>query len=750
MVFDKPIPELKVADLDSLYTDGEDCDKRTFAEQRTNLQLVSGEHYVREGSKFWNRIRDNKALTNEQRIKLTKNHIQRVTKIYRNQIEQSAPGIQCVAANERELSDQKAAELNQAYYEYMRECEDLDTKKATWIKNFIEIGEVCVKVFWDPDQGKVNAYEAKMQPDPNHEEGQTDENGDDVDPELVPELDEWGDIQQDESKPVYGGKIVFETFEAFNLRRDRSARTMAESPYLILSKLLPRKALRSMLTSEDDIRKFSAAPFNEWTVFDNNTGQYRAAQDQCLVKEIYFRPGAAIPNGYFFIYTDQIVIAKGELPFGIFPIIHEGFDEQTGNPRSHSVIRHCRPAQIEINRCASKIAEHQVTLGDDKAWIPANTKVSQGALLPGVRINTYTGVEPTITQGRTGDQYLPYLESQVDELYKLANLDEVVQESPNQADMYSNLMASYKFKNKFAIYGSKFERFYIRVIKTALQVAKHSVSEEELVPAIGRSEYISIAEFKNTKDLNYQIKIKARSEDIESQFGKQLTLNHLIQYVGPNLAKEDIGMMIRQSPFLNEEEMFSRFTQKYDNITNDILAMDRGTFRPPRQFDDHAYIIEALTNRMSKGDFERLPFVIQQLYQRKLQMHEQAKAQQLQDIQRSEAGFIPSGGYLVACDFYIGAPGDPTNVKRVRIPSESLSWLIDKLKSQGSQLDQMQNLPMAAQAQIGQMTQQQQPATAGGGASLPQQGNQVPPRVVNPQMPGGTGQSMPGRMNAAA
>lgn len=736
MVFDKAIPELSLDDLNRYYNEGEECDKRVFAEMRTNLQLVAGEHYVREGSKYWNRIRDNKQLSSEQRVKLTKNHIQRVTKIYRNAIESAAPGLTIVAANESELQDQKSAELNLSYWKYIEECEDIHAKKATWIKNFVEIGEVCVKVFWDMDGGQVVGYEAQMQNHPDHPDDLS---------KMVPVLDNWGNPVQDSDKPVYGGKIRIETFEAFNLRRNGSSRTMSESPYLCLSKLIPRAALRSMIKDENDLRIFETAPMNEWTVYDNNTSTYRAVKDQVLVKEIYFRPGPAIPNGYFYIYTDKVKIAEGELPYGIFPIVHEGFDEQTGNPRSHSVIRHCRPPQIEINRCASKMAEHQVTLGDDKAWVPANTKVSQGSMLPGIRVNTFTGVPPTVTPGRTGDQYLPYLESQIDELYKLANLQEMVEDKPESPDLYTNLMRSYRFKKKFSIYGEKFERFLIRVAKTALQIAKKSANEDELVPALGKSEYINIPEFKNSQDINYQIRFEPRSDDVETQFGEQITLNHLIQYIGPQLGKEDIGQMIQLSPFLNKKQMFRKFTQKYDNLENLILSMDRGKPCPPRPFDDHKYIIAGLMARMDQADFDRLPGPIQQLYQQTLQTHEQAEAVQLQQIQRAQSGFVPSGGYMVACDFYEGDPLNPNKTKRVRIPSESINWLIQKLKDQGTEIDALGQMPQAALSDIGTIMQNQKAMI---GQMVPSQSG-VAPGMGGPAPQGMAGQPNPGALNAA-
>jgi hypothetical protein len=65
-------------------------------------------------------------------------------------------------------------------------------------------------------------------------------------------------------------------------------------------------------------------------------------------------------------------------------------------------------------------------------------------------------------------------------------------------------------------------------------------------------------------------------------------------------------MAMRISPFLNKEEMFKDFTLDYDNITNDILALDRGQWRPPGRFDDHKYICKKLSTRMKQADYDFL------------------------------------------------------------------------------------------------------------------------------------------------
>jgi len=163
-------------------------------------------------------------------------------------------------------------------------------------------------------------------------------------------------------------------------------------------------------------------------------------------------------------------------------------------------------------------------------------------------------------------------------------------------------------------------------------------------------------------------------------------------------------MAMRVSPFLNREEIFKDFTLDYDNVTNDILALDRGEWRPPRQFDDHKYVVKKLSTRMNQEDFNFLPPQVQQMYQQKLQMHEQLITKQMQDLQAAEAGFIPSGGYLVAADYYVTEPGgDPNKTKRVRVPSESMAWLLDKLQKQGQTMTDLTEQSPGVQDQLANM-----------------------------------------------
>jgi hypothetical protein len=170
-------------------------------------------------------------------------------------------------------------------------------------------------------------------------------------------------------------------------------------------------------------------------------------------------------------------------------------------------------------------------------------------------------------------------------------------------------------------------------------------------------------------------------------------------------------------------------------VTNDILALDRGNWRPPRKNDDHKYIVKKLSTRTNQEDFNFLPQHVKAMYDKKLEMHEALITQQAQELAAAEAGFIPSGGYQVAMDYYVTEPGgDPNKTRRVRVPSESVAWLLEKLQKQGQQMSDLTSLPPGATQDIaGQLAKGRPPMPPGaaGPAASGQQGqNSIPHGMV--------------------
>lgn len=696
--------ELKNDDLNKIYTEAEEADRDLYAEMRSNVLLISGEHYNRKSSKFYNRIREAKEIPETQRLRLTKNHLHKVYRHYVANILAYAPGVTIVPHNELEMQDRKDAELNKAVLEDAKNKHRVQEKVRQFAQDFVGVGEVACKIFYDPNKGDLKGFEPKMQ---------MDEDGNPVahpmTGEPMQEMDQNGQPAADTEKPIFSGSFVFERIFGFNLMRAPGCKTMEESPFLIIRKMVDLKELKIRYKGDEDkLKKLSPGKDETYIVFDSSRGEYMKTTEQVLIREFYWKPCMEYPMGYWAFSTSEGILEQGELPFGIFPIVWAGFDEYPTTPRGRSILKQVRAIQSEINRAASAMATHQITLGDDKVIYQAGTKLSPGALLPGVRGITFNGMPPQILSGRDGSQYLPYIESQIKELYDVAEMSEENEASPAQVDAYAMLYTSMKQLRKYAIYGEKFEQFLIDFWTIYLELAKKYLPDDELIYAIGRNEQVNIEEFRSTTKLCYQIKVEPRNETLETQLGKQLSMSHVLQYVGTQLGKDDIGRIMKNMPFGNGEEAFRNFTIDEDTIENDFLAIERGKQPDVNEYENHEKAVNLVVARMKEADFEFLAVPVKTAYLTYKAQHEKIMADQAQKLIDAKNEFIPVGGAMVAADLYIPNPDDPSKAaKRVRLPYQALDWLIQKLEAQNMPLQKLEHMNSGVVSDLVSMKQNQ-------------------------------------------
>lgn len=705
---------MKIEDLNELYLQGESVDAEVHAEQKSNLLMIAGEQNTRRGAQYWNRIRSYQKLTTDWKIRLVKNHIQRITKQLVSNIVGYAPSVAPFPNNPKELADQKATELYASVWQHMRHKHKLREKTRQWCEDFVGVGEVFAKIFWDPNAGEFMGYEQLM-----GEDGQPEFEYD----EQLQRMTEKPDM----GKPVFTGDIKFERILGFNLLRAPEGKTLEECPWVCYRKMVSTKELKRILAGDQQKKDLVEEDQDEtYKVFDTITGKYSDSRNQTMVREFYWRPSPVYPKGYYQITTPKGILFEGELPGGFFPIVGKGWDEIPTTPRARSVIKQLRPFQIEINRCASKIAEHQLTLGDDKLLVQSGSKLSQGATLPGIRSINYTGIQPIILEGRSGDQYIQTMQQNISEMYEVANVVDPFSGGADKqpaGDAYTMLFASMRDKRKFSMYSEKFEEFLVDVCELSLKIARFYYDESRLIPMVGKNEMVNIEEFKNTEEMHFQVKLEPQTDDVETKMGRTLTFNHILQYAGNNMEREDLGKLIRQMPHANVDGMFDDLTIDYDNATSDILSLDRGKYRPANPKDNHEYIIKRLTHRMKEASYEFLPQQVHQMYDAKIQEHEQIMQQQVQDAAAASAGFIPSGGYGVKLDFYVDTGDGKT--KRATLPYESVQWLMDTLNKQGSTQEMLDKMPQSSVASMGEAMGQAQggpaqgPVPQGGLPSLP-------------------------------
>lgn len=686
----------KLEELNQHYKDAESCDDEIFSEMRSNLLLVSGNHYSKKTTSFFSRVRNSQKMNETQKLRLTKNHLHKITRHYIQAITSKVPGVIPSAQNELDMQDKKAADLNLSVWRDTTTRYQLKEKFNEYIQNFVEIGEMCAFIFWNPNEGEIKGYEPLL-------DEATGE------PALDPMT---GEMQQDESKPIFTGGFEFRNIPGFNLMRAPQAKSMKKSPYHIVREMVDKNELLDVY-GEDESKKriIGDGDTGEFIVFDTNKKQYRSEESQILVRYHFFRPCKQYPKGYYYITTERGILEEAEIPFGIYPIIWEGFDTYSTNPRGYSIIKVARPYQAEINRASSQAATHQITVGDDKIIYQSGTKLAPGALLPGVRGLTFQGAPPQILAGRDGGQFLPYIESQISEMYSACMLEEINQEKDSgQIDPYTLLFRSASSKAKFARYIEKVESFMKEFCMTTLELAKQYLPDDAFIQAVGKSEAINISEFRATQPLSYQIKIEEQSQDISDRLGQQLALNHLIQYAGQQMDSKQLALLAKEMPYLKNSSIVKKLTLDYDNAENDMLQIERGQMPFISPYTDNKICIEAVTHRMKQADFQMLPPNIQSLYDQYLQIHEDETGRKIEAAQRAKDGFIPTGGSLITVQMQVADPSSQSGSRQVRLPYETIQWLLKQFEAQGITLDDLEKMNDGVVADMMQrMGQGQQP-----------------------------------------
>ena len=686
----------KLEELNQHYKDAESCDDEIFSEMRSNLLLVSGNHYSKKTTSFFSRVRNSQKMNETQKLRLTKNHLHKITRHYIQAITSKVPGVIPSAQNELDMQDKKAADLNLSVWRDTTTRYQLKEKFNEYIQNFVEIGEMCAFIFWNPNEGEIKGYEPLL-------DEATGE------PALDPMT---GEMQKDESKPIFTGGFEFRNIPGFNLMRAPQAKSMKKSPYHIIREMVDKKELLDTY-GEDESKKriIGDGDTGEFIVFDTNKKQYRSEESQILVRYHFFRPCKQYPKGYYYITTERGILEEAEIPFGIYPIIWEGFDTYSTNPRGYSIIKVARPYQAEINRASSQAATHQITVGDDKIIYQSGTKLAPGALLPGVRGLTFQGAPPQILAGRDGGQFLPYIESQISEMYSACMLEEINQEKDSgQIDPYTLLFRSASSKAKFARYIEKVESFMKEFCMTTLELAKQYLPDDAFIQAVGKSEAINISEFRATMPLSYQIKVEEQSQDISDRLGQQLALNHLIQYAGQQLDPKQLALLAKEMPYLKNSTIVKKLTLDYDNAENDMLQIERGQMPFISPYAENSIFIDAVIYRMKQPDFQMLHPNIQSLYDQYLQIHEDETGRKIEAAQRAKDGFIPTGGSLITVQMQVADPSSQSGSRQVRLPYETIQWLLKQFEAQGITLDDLEKMNDGVVADMMQrMGQGQQP-----------------------------------------
>lgn len=678
--------KLTVSELKRLFEESKTALGDHLSETRTNNNLFQGNHFQKKGSKL-SRNLEQAGVNEDVKIRITKNHVNTVCKYIINSILSLAPTGTVAPKNPNELQDQKAAEIHKTILEDYKYQNKIKSHIRSWAHDYVVSGEIFLNVFWDPNKGR------KITPSPSY------------------------DIQGNPTQPApfFGGDVVCERIFPWDVRMDAGAKCHQEAGWLGYEKMVNPDVIKKLVPDHPELDKVIKADTDDtYKVFEANSGTYREAKGKVLLRQMYFRPCTEYPNGLYIFFTKETELIRGELPVDkngnvFFPMKYLGFDEIPTSPRHASIIRQIRPEQMEVNRCASAIAQTQMSVGFDKLIVPTGGTVEEGGTKAGIRIVKVPGGKQSsdYIQGRSGDQFLATMQQNISEIYTKTGVPENWDEKQQDTDIMATLYKNMRQKTRFSLYGDKFSEFIVEVFEEVLRLKKAYMTDHEFFMVTGKAEYQNINEFRSLDDLGYQIKIEEGTEDLESRFGRYMVLTNVLQYIGSNMDDNTKGTILRNLPFANGEEITSGLTQQYDNAKNIMLSLDRGEQPPVSEIADPLYVAQQLNNRIFKPDFQYLTPQIQAEYKHQVAQYNEIYIEKTRAVQRAEQGFIPADGPTVPVDgMYVT---DPVTGKtsRMQVPQTAIKWLTEQLQAQGQALGNFGTLPLGQQSQIANQSMQQ-------------------------------------------
>lgn len=701
------IADAHAVDLWSEIENSRTADRSVFEEMRSCVRLVAGDQYKKRFTSQLRLYRNEFGVRNESnRIHITKNHTRRMYMEALNNLLNVSPWVVCSPNNEKELQDNKAATLNNSVLSYAKKKYDLKKKIRKYAGDFLNVGEVWVYLYWDPNKGEVVDYEQAIDPQtgqPMFKTRMEAQEQEVIDPNtgqpiVVSVPMEVQEPIKDENKPIYSGDFVFKRIMGWNILRPETCTDFDEAEWLAFTELMTPKKLKEWV-GEDAYEKLQTTGIdaNDYFVFNESTSGFAKQDNVVEVATMLYRPCKKYPQGYYKIFTRTSILFEGELPFGEWPLVHTTYDEAATMCRGLSFVKPLKSPQIEINRASSMMAEHQITLGSDKIFHEQGTKLSMGFNSPGVRHISYTGEAPVVVQGRSGEQFAPYKKDEINEMYMLGGMEQMLAEmsgNNQQVDSYAQLFKNMDRKKRNSFYCEKFADFLVDLCSLYLRLARHYYDDNMLIPMIGKDEVVNIAEFRGMNDLMTSITVEEASEDLDTVFGKTLMFQQLLQFIGPNLPPSAISSIIKSMPFGGSAINLVDYTLEEDIADNLILALERGETPEPPQNVNIGGLLRRLDRHMMMADFKLLEPQIQEMFENYRTFYIELEQERVSRDLMAQKDFIPTGGGRVRTDLKVPSkrPDGRTVTENLVVPTNSLHWLADMLKKQGELREELEGL----------------------------------------------------------
>ena len=670
------MPTKNLSEYREMFIDAVEADKKHFMEQRSSLLLFSGKHHnanrevtiggghAREFARITQSSSGTKRALNQLRI--VYNQIPRLTDSYVNEIMDHAPGVQVVPVGGGDVKNSRLAKMNMDVLEAdMRKNPDHEMRTEEEAETFTVLGEVACKLFWD-------------------------------------EATDWL-----KESPIH----------PFDLVRAPGSLSLETAPWLIHRNVYTKVQLIKMF-GRAWAEKY-ASPGGGKGGYDSGMGTYTTfnAQDREYQKldgleilEYYHRPERNYPKGYYVFFTHSAILREGELPGGIFPIVAARCMTTPSLARGHSFIRSVYNAQMELNRAAGQDASNMIHFGDDKIITNASSNLSLGKENVGVthyKVSSFTDLNKSIqyVEGKGLPKYLEYMAHLIKFMDYTAQVKTVMDEKKDgrTGDIYYQLFSRLKDKKKFAKIGRRFENYLKMKAEAKLAFFRYYLTPEDIVETTDLQDKVLIEDFKNTTARDYSIALKVGNTSTEELMGKQLQIREIVQYLGNNLSREDIGMILRESPLSNNHALLDSLTAKYDSSVNDIIKLEKGILPQVSRTADLTYKIERITNHINGPRFQELGGQVTNLFHQFLDQLQQMLQEQKNEELRLQAGFIPTTGALINTDLYIEVPsssGAGKKTVRAKLPQSALQWLFDTLQKQGMTSQSMAGLPAQTRNEV--------------------------------------------------
>lgn len=697
--------EYDSAYLEEVYKKSKSAYSRFYNESKTNVLIYGSDHYAKASDNLKRTVERafKTTLSEEERKKLTLNFVQVVIDRKVNKVVSMAPGCMATPYKSDDIHQVKDAKLSDSTLRSIKQANGWNEISSNAVYDYFIIGEVWANSYFDFDKGDIIGYDMKdLSGLPPEERYEMTPDGQFVEKQI-----------EDPNKPIFSGEVCIELLNGYDVFIEEGVDRIQDSAFVGLEKLVHKNTLKYMIMSDPrikDKKKFinllkGADDNDEFSIFDRKKGISGDNKDLVLLKYFYFRVSPRFPNGKIFIKLKNEIIWSLDLQKDIngkpiFPISVRRCKRLPGNPRGFSPIRAGRSPQNEINRCVSKIAEHQVTLGDDKIVTAFSEGLSEGEKLLGIRhIKAGKGFETfKHIPGRTGEQYLPFLEFNVKHLFAVMEEDYTDVNEGGQSDIKATLYKNLRQKMKYVLHAKDIEEFFIEISHKALELAKSYYPDKKIIQSAGTCEAINIQEFKALGPMDYNIKIEPVSDDLESMFAKYLTLTEHLQYAAKELGPDKIGYVLKEFPFIDGDAIYGKTLIDSKEADNIILALDRGEMPPVSMYDNNEEIVKQLVIRRRKGDWklkvEQDP-EIEQRYQFQYEARQQILNDQLEKMREINAGGIPSDGPLVDVGYYVNEPkADGTGVKSVRakIPVNAIKWTVEQLAKKNAYIEVIESM----------------------------------------------------------